>query len=133
MGGVSFPIGRRFCWFHISEEWCTTDPGSIDNVEILNSSGCKAHKSEQEQRGGDGFNGNDRTRHTRGLAISKHRSTKKGKLGVKGRGTELASKDRGKKKQNVGMMTVARAHSTEINVGTLEREQLSRVTLCTQI
>ena len=76
MGGVSFPIGRRFCWFHISEEWCTTDPGSIDNVEILNSSGCKAHKSEQEQRGGDGFNGNDRTRHTRGLAISKHKTQK---------------------------------------------------------
>ena len=96
MGGVSFPIGRRFCWFHISEEWCTTDPGSIDNVEILNSSGCKAHKSEQEQRGGDGFNGNDRTRHTRGLAISKHRSTKKGKLGVKGRGTEEISNQQAK-------------------------------------
>ena len=102
MGGVSFPIGRRFCWFHISEERCTTDPGSIDNVEILNSSGCKAHKSEQEQRGGDGFNGNDRTRHTRGLAISKHKkhknteTQKRVKLGVKGRGTEEISNQQAK-------------------------------------
>ena len=103
MGGVSFPIGRRFCWFHISEERCTTtDPGSIDNVEILNSSGCKAHKSEQEQRGGDGFNGNDRTRHTRGLAISKHKkhknteTQKRVKLGVKGWGTDEISNQQAK-------------------------------------